>query len=55
MKTAWMRFDRFKQVASKYAGTPQAVEAVSSARLVYIDQGKLLNMRSGCVVLISYL
>jgi tetratricopeptide (TPR) repeat protein len=30
----------FKQVASKYAGTPQAVEAVSSARLVYIDQGK---------------
>lgn len=30
----------FKQVASTYAGTPQAVEAVSSARLVYIDQGK---------------
>ena len=30
----------FKQVASKYAGTPQSVEAVSSARLVYIDQGK---------------
>lgn len=29
----------FKQVVSKYAGTPQAVEAVSSARLVYIDQG----------------
>jgi tetratricopeptide (TPR) repeat protein len=30
----------FKNVASSYPGTPQAVEAVSSARLVYIDQGR---------------
>ncbi|MEO9954230.1 tetratricopeptide repeat protein [Nonlabens sp.] len=30
----------FKQVAIKYAGTPQAVQAISSARQVYIDQGR---------------
>ncbi|WP_292901169.1 tetratricopeptide repeat protein [Nonlabens sp.] len=30
----------FKQVAEKYAGTPQAVQAISSARQVYIDQGR---------------
>lgn len=29
----------FKQVAEKYAGTPQAVQAISSARQVYIDKG----------------
>jgi tetratricopeptide (TPR) repeat protein len=29
----------FKQVAGKYAGTPQAVQAISSARQVYIDLG----------------
>ncbi|MEE2802241.1 MAG: tetratricopeptide repeat protein [Bacteroidota bacterium] len=33
----------FKQVASKYAGTPQAAEAISSARQVYIDQGKTVE------------
>ncbi len=36
----------FKSVASKYAGTPQAIEAVSSARLVYIDQGKTAEYAS---------
>jgi tetratricopeptide (TPR) repeat protein len=30
----------FKQVAEKYAGTPQAVQAITSARQVYIDQGR---------------
>lgn len=30
----------FKQVANKYSGTPQAVQAISSARQVYIDQGR---------------
>ncbi len=29
----------FKRVAERFAGTPQAVEAISSARQVYIDQG----------------
>jgi TolA-binding protein len=30
----------FKQVAERFNGTPQAVEAISSARQVYIDQGR---------------
>jgi tetratricopeptide (TPR) repeat protein len=30
----------FKQVTDKYAGTPQAVQAISSARQVYIDLGR---------------
>ncbi|MGB3592053.1 MAG: tetratricopeptide repeat protein [Nonlabens sp.] len=29
----------FKRVAEKYQGTPQAIEAISSARQIYIDQG----------------
>jgi tetratricopeptide (TPR) repeat protein len=30
----------FKAVAERYSGTPQATQAISSARQVYIDQGK---------------
>ena len=30
----------FKQVVTKYPGTPQANEAVSSARLIYVDQNR---------------
>ncbi|WP_198519328.1 tetratricopeptide repeat protein [Nonlabens sp. MB-3u-79] len=30
----------FQQVAEKYAGTPQAIQAISSSRQVYIDQGR---------------
>lgn len=32
---------KFKNVASKYPGTPEAVQAVSTARLIYIDLGKV--------------
>ena len=32
---------KFKKVAGKYPGTPEAVQAVSSARLVYIDLGQV--------------
>lgn len=31
----------FKQVATQYASTPEAVQAVASAKLIYIDQGKV--------------
>ena len=31
----------FKQVASDYPSTPEAVQAVSSAKIIYIDQGKV--------------
>jgi TolA-binding protein len=30
----------FKAVADRYSGTPQATQAISSARQIYIDQGK---------------
>ncbi|KJD32084.1 tetratricopeptide repeat protein [Tamlana nanhaiensis] len=32
---------KFKNVASNYAGSPEAVQAVSTARLIYIDLGKV--------------
>lgn len=32
---------KFKDVASNYSGTPEAVEAVSNARLIYVDSGKV--------------
>ncbi|WP_339698711.1 tetratricopeptide repeat protein [uncultured Marixanthomonas sp.] len=31
----------FKQVASEYPSTPEAVQAVSSAKIIYIDQGQV--------------
>ncbi len=31
----------FKKVAEDYAGTPEAVQAVSSAKIIFIDQGKV--------------
>lgn len=31
----------FKQVASEYPSTPEAVQAVSSAKIIYIDQGNV--------------
>ena len=32
---------KFKKVASDYPGTPEAVQAVSTARLIYIDLGRV--------------
>ncbi|MBN4085377.1 tetratricopeptide repeat protein, partial [Flavobacteriaceae bacterium AH-315-B10] len=32
---------KFKQVANKFAGSPEAVQAVASARLIYIDLGRV--------------
>lgn len=32
---------KFKRVASAYPGTPEAVQAVSTARLIYIDLGRV--------------
>ena len=32
---------KFKTVASKYPGSPEAVQAVASARLIYIDLGRV--------------
>jgi TolA-binding protein len=32
---------KFKQVADNYPGTPEAVQAVSTARLIYIDLGRV--------------
>ncbi|WP_100610691.1 tetratricopeptide repeat protein [Confluentibacter lentus] len=32
---------KFKKVATDYAGTPEAVQAVSTARLIYIDMGRV--------------
>lgn len=32
---------KFKRVASDYPGTPEAVEAVSTARLIYVDNGRV--------------
>ena len=32
---------KFKEVAAKYPRTPEALEAVSTARLVYMDNGKV--------------
>jgi len=32
---------KFKQVASKYPATPEALQAVASAKIIYIDQGKV--------------
>ncbi|UKM64637.1 tetratricopeptide repeat protein [Flavobacteriaceae bacterium GSB9] len=32
---------KFKKVASDYAGSPEAVQAVSTARLIYIDLGRV--------------
>jgi TolA-binding protein len=32
---------KFKKVANDYAGTPEAVQAVSTARLIYIDMGRV--------------
>ncbi|GAA4959351.1 tetratricopeptide repeat protein [Algibacter aquimarinus] len=32
---------KFKQVAGDYPGTPEAVQAVSTARLIYIDLGRV--------------
>ncbi|MCB4799529.1 tetratricopeptide repeat protein [Neotamlana laminarinivorans] len=32
---------KFKSVASNYAGSPEAVQAVSTARLIYIDLGQV--------------
>lgn len=31
----------FKEIASKYPGTPEAMQAVSSARLIYVDTGRV--------------
>ncbi len=33
----------FKDVVKKYPGTPEALQAVSSAKLIYIDQGKVAD------------
>lgn len=32
---------KFKKVANEYAGTPEAVQAVATARLIYIDLGRV--------------
>ncbi|MFV0541237.1 MAG: tetratricopeptide repeat protein [Aestuariibaculum sp.] len=32
---------KFKKVANNYAGTPEAVQAVATARLIYIDLGRV--------------
>ena len=32
---------KFKKVATDFAGTPEAVQAVSTARLIYIDMGRV--------------
>src|SRR5690606_29468679 len=32
---------KFKKVATDYSGTPEAVQAVSTARLIYIDMGRV--------------
>jgi TolA-binding protein len=32
---------KFKQVASEYPGTPEAVQSVATARLIYIDLGRV--------------
>ncbi|MBC3757455.1 tetratricopeptide repeat protein [Hyunsoonleella sp. SJ7] len=36
-----MALKKFKNVASDYPGTPEAVQAVSTARLIYIDLGRV--------------
>ena len=33
--------DKFKKIASNYPGAPEAVQAVSTARLIYIDIGRV--------------
>jgi TolA-binding protein len=37
---------KFKKVASDYPGTPEAVQAVSTARLIYIDLGRVSEYAS---------
>lgn len=32
---------KFKEVANRFPSTPEAIQAVSSAKLIYIDQGKV--------------
>lgn len=32
---------KFKRVAADYPGTPEAIEAVSTARLIYVDNGRV--------------
>ncbi|MBU3821176.1 tetratricopeptide repeat protein [Flavobacteriaceae bacterium XHP0103] len=32
---------KFKKVATDYAGTPEAIQAVSTAKLIYIDMGRV--------------
>jgi len=36
-----MALNKFKNVANNYQGTPEAVQAVSTARLIYIDLGRV--------------
>lgn len=44
---------KFKQVASDYPNTPEAVQAVSTARLIYIDLGRV-NEYAGWVRTLDY-
>ena len=36
-----LALNKFKTVANNYQGTPEAVQAVSTARLIYIDLGRV--------------
>jgi tetratricopeptide (TPR) repeat protein len=36
-----LALDKFKNVANNYQGTPEAVQAVATARLIYIDLGRV--------------
>jgi hypothetical protein len=38
---------KFKKVVSDFPKTPEALEAVSTARLIYVDGGRWLNMLLG--------
>lgn len=36
-----MALGKFKEVASKYPATPEALQAVASAKIIYIDEGRV--------------
>jgi TolA-binding protein len=45
---------KFKKVANDYPGTPEAIQAVSTARLIYIDEGEV-NKYAAWVKTLDYM